>query len=498
MKQLVTSIFTRTMKQITRKGRRSLLILWVISIAVLSVLPGVQNALAAESATTTPHAPGLNPLQLETKFQQAYTKIGERYIENIQSITYMTGGLMEMLKTPGLEGFKYSDIVLRTQRLGSKKDDFQAFRLALQAIRSKTGAKVELDTLVSAMIRGMVGSLILDGHRDGYSAYLEPEKNRELVKYLRGETQTFGGVGVEIQFKDGLCRVTRPIPDTPAYRAGIRPGDVVIQVDGKPITTEDEAVDRMKGDPGTRVAVTIQREDVPEPVVYELTRETITQRESERILLPGAVGYIRLNSFNETSSRDLVENLRYLDGLGMKKCILDLRRNSGGLLKAAVEISNVFLPKGSLVVSTKGRQAGDNKEYRTPGVSPYTHIPLVVLVDEWTASAAEIVTGAIRDNRRGKAIGTTTFGKGTVQEVIPLDDNSSLKLTIAKYYTPSGTCINKTGIRPDYLVDLPDGHIVIPAGFKDTASIDLELLAKDLQIKKALEILGAPIPVPGT
>lgn len=497
MKRLVNNMSTPGMMPAQWSRHLSRLIL-LLAVIILSWMSGGRAAMAVESATPTPNAPGLNPLQLEAKFQQAYTKIDERYIENIQSITFMTGGLMEILKTPGLEDLKYSDIISRTQRLGSKKDDFLAFRLALQAIRSKKGPSVELDTLVSAMIRGMVGALMLDGHPDGYSAYLEPEKNKELVKYLKGETRSFGGVGVQIQFKDGLCRVICPIPDTPAYRAGIRPGDVVIQVDGKPVTTEDEAVDRMKGEPGTKVAVTIQREDVPDPVVYELTRETITQRELERILLPGNVGYIRLNSFNENSSRDLVENLNYLDGLGMKKCILDLRRNSGGLLKAAVEISNVFLPKGSLVVSTKGRQSGDNKEYRTPGVSPYTHIPLVVLVDEWTASAAEIVTGAIRDNRRGKAIGTVTFGKGTVQEVIPLDDNSALKLTIAKYYTPSGTCINRTGIRPDYIVKVPEGHVMNPAGFKDTAAIDMEMLAEDLQIKKALEILGAPIPVPGT
>lgn len=460
----------------------------------------LQNSIfaAEEVLPATGTATTLNPLQLEAKFQQAYSRIDERYIEDIQSITFMIGGFKEMLTLPGLESLKYSDIVSPKQRLGSKKDDFTAFRNALQAIRSKTGATVEMDLLVSAMIRGMVGSLILDGHKDGYSAYLEPEKNRELVRYLRGEAKTFGGIGVQIQFKDGLCRVIRPIPDTPAYRAGIRPGDVVIRVDGKEVATEDEAVDRMKGDPGTRVAVTIRREQVEEPVVYELTRETISQKELERILLPGNVGYIRLNSFNENSANELIENLRYLDGLGMKKCILDLRRNSGGLLKAAVEISNVFLPRGSLVVSTKGRQASDNKEYRTQNNSPYTHIPLVVLVDSYTASAAEIVTGAIRDNRRGKAVGITTFGKGTVQEVIPLDDNSALKLTIARYYTPSGVCINSTGIKPDYVIEVKEDEVLNPATFGEPSSIDLELLAADKQLKKSLEILGEPLPLPGT
>ncbi|MBE7489600.1 S41 family peptidase [bacterium] len=440
----------------------------------------------------------LNPLQLEAKFQQAYSRIDERYIEDIQSITFMIGGFKEMLTLAGLENLKYQDIVSPKQRLGSKKDDFTAFRNALQAIRSGTGGKVEMDLLVSAMIRGMVGALTLNGHKDGYSAYLEPEKNRELVRYLKGESKTFGGIGVQIQFKDGMCRVIRPIPDTPAYRAGIRPGDVVIMVDGKEVTTEDEAVDRMKGDPGSRVAVTIRRDKVEEPVIYELTRETISQKELERILLPGKVGYVRLNSFNETSSHELIENLRYLDGLGMKKCILDLRKNSGGLLKSAVEISNVFLPKGSLVVSTRGRQSSDNKEYRTQDNSPYTHIPLVVLVDNYTASAAEIVTGAIRDNRRGKAVGVTTFGKGTVQEVIPLDDSSALKLTIARYYTPSGVCINSTGIKPDYVVEVEEDHVLNPATFGEPSSIDIESLAADLQLKKSLEILGEPLPLPGT
>jgi carboxyl-terminal processing protease len=445
----------------------------------------------ANSATTTVSNSKLNALQLEAKFQEAYAKIGERYIDRIQSITFMIGGFRELLTVPGVEGLKYQDLVSPTQHLGSRKDDLTAFRTALQVIRSRMGGRVELDTLVSAMIRGMVKAL-----NDDYSTYLEPEKNRELVRFLKGETKSFGGIGVQIQFKDGLCKVTRPIPDTPAYRAGIRPGDVVVQVDGKEVTTEDEAVDRMKGEPGSRVAVTIQREEVAEPLTYDLIRQTISQPELEKILLPGSVGYVRLNSFNETSAKQLIENLNYLDGQGMKQCILDLRQNSGGLLKSAVEISAIFLPKGSLVVSTKGRQPNDTKEYRTRDTYPYARLPLVVLVDQFTASAAEIVTGAVRDNRRGKVVGLTTFGKGTVQEVIPLDDDSALKLTVAKYYTPIGECIHKTGIKPDYHVE--SKKLINPALFEEPSDIDLTEVSEDAQIKKALDLFNVTLPVQGT
>jgi carboxyl-terminal processing protease len=448
---------------------------------------------AVDSATASQEARRLNSLQLEAKFLEAYSKIQERYIDRIQSVTLMIYGFREMLAVPGLESLKYTDLVGPTQRLGGRKEDLAAFRNALQVIRARAGTQADLDKLVSAMIRGMVRAL-----HDDYSTYLEPEKNRELVKYLRGEAKSFGGIGVQIQFKEGQCKVIRPIPDTPAYRAGIRPGDVVLEIDGVQVTSEDEAVDRMKGDPGTPVAVTVQRSEVTDALTFQLLRQTITQPELEKILLPGEVGYIRLNSFNENSPKELLENVRYLEGQGMKKCILDLRRNSGGLLKAAVDISEIFLPKGSLVVSTKGRQVADSKEYRTRDAHSHTRLPLIVLVDEYTASAAEIVTGAVRDNRRGKVIGATTFGKGTVQEIIPLDDDSALKLTVAKYYTPVGECIHKTGIKPDYSVAVDANHVLNPALFEESAALDLNLVSQDTQIKRALDLFGVSLPTPGT
>jgi len=261
------------------------------------------------------------------------------------------------------------------------------------------------------------------------------------------------------------------------------------------VPSQDDALDRLKGDAGTPVVLTIQREGVPEHLTYKLVREIIhPQPELEKIMLTDTVGYVRLNSFNETSGKELLHNLRYLDGRGMKSCILDLRQNSGGLLTAAVEIADVFLPRGSPVVTTQGRRESDNKSYSTERNLPFTRIPLIILVDGQTASAAEIVTGAIRDNRRGKTIGMKTFGKGTVQEVIPLSDGSALKLTVARYYTPSGEMIDKKGINPDYLVPLDPKKMINPAGFQDTSKVELAVVALDLQLRKALELFGVPIP----
>jgi carboxyl-terminal processing protease len=460
---------------------------WLLLLLLLGVWSAPAGARDLQTAAVDP--PAFNPLQLERKFQDAYSIIEERYIDPVQSNTVMMKGFMEMLRLPELDAIKYSDLVNPTQRLGTTRDDFQAFRQALQNIRQNAAEPVNLDDLVSAMIRGMVGGL-----NDSYSIYLEPEKNRELQEMLRGERKSYAGIGIQFEFRENKCHVVTPIPDSPAYRAGILPGDAIIRVDGQPLENETTATDRISGEPGSTVLLTIERENVPEPLNFEIVRETIVQPELEKILLPQEIGYIRINSFNEHSSRALLENLRYLEGMGMKKCIVDLRRNAGGLLTAAVQISDIFLPRGSLVVTTRGRAPDTLKEHRTRGNYPYTRIPLVVLVDRFTASAAEIVTGAIRDNRRGIAVGETTFGKGTVQEVKQLDDNSALKLTVAKYYTPSGVSIDHKGIVPDHQVPMDPSHLVFPTQFADPGSIEVTQLMEDKQLRKALEILGMQFP----
>jgi carboxyl-terminal processing protease len=455
----------------------------------------------------------LNPIQAEKKFNEAFTCIEERYIEPVQVGNLMRKGFMEVLALPTLSGRQYSDLVAPAQKLTNRKVAFEAFREALKNCRSLSTVissasnavdivaesqetviePVDLDVIVSAMIRGMISSL-----RDDYSSYLEPAKTLELQQYLRGENQSFGGIGVHIQFKEGRCHVIRTLADTPAQKAGVLPGDIIQLVDGEPIPTEDIALDRIKGEPGTRIKLTIERSTVPEPLVYEVVREMIQQNGLERVLLANKVGYVRINSFNENTARDFERDMRFLDGYGMTSCILDLRQNYGGLLTSAVDVVNVLIPKGSLVVSTRGRIQANDKTYRTRRNLPFTRIPLVVLVDAQTASAAEIVTGAVRDNRRGKVVGVKTFGKGTVQEVIPLPDNSALKLTVARYYTPAGEMIDKRGITPDYEVKQNPTAVISLGNREPNDPVDLQTLTDDLQLKKALELLGVTIPTPGT
>jgi carboxyl-terminal processing protease len=448
----------------------------------------VAPVLAQEEAATQELA---NPILLERKFQDAYEIILERSLDPISSSTLMMKGFQSMRKSPSLEGVAYSDLVSPTQRLGNRSDDLAAFRSALRATRAKAQGPVDLEELVSALIHGMVEALRDEG--DHYCAYLEPDRNRELQEILKGELKSYAGIGISFEYRDNRCHVISPIPDSPAYRAGIRPGDAIVQVNGEELMSQDDATERISGDPGSRVILTVERKDVTEVLTYELIREMIVQPQLDKIMLPGNIGYVRINSFNEHTGKALLENLRYLEGLGMEKCLLDLRRNAGGLLTSAEEVSEVFLPKGSLIVGTQGR--GDEKPVRrvTRWNFPFTRIPLILLVDENTASAAEIVTGAIRDNRRGVAVGKTTFGKGTVQEVKQLADNSAIKLTVARYLTPSGAMIDRKGIDPDYAVETET--VVFPTKYSDPSTIDLAELAQDKQLRKAMEIFGYTFPI---
>lgn len=460
----------------------------ILLLLVVAPSPGLAQTLPPESPTQTVEQT-LNPFQAEEKFQMAYTIITQRYIEQIPTNLLLIKGVQRVLLLPELHDLQYSDLITPTQPLGSRRHDFEAFRSVLQTIRMRAAQTVDLGEVVSETIYGMVDAL-----DDEYSAYLEPQKNQELHEFLMGEQQSFGGIGIQYEFKNGRCKVIAPIPNTPAYRAGIRPGDIILEVDGIPIKSVDDASTRMTGEPGSRLELKIERADVYDPIEFALIREMVSQPALEKVLLPGQIGYVRINSFTEQTAEVLLQNLRYLDGLGMEKCLLDLRRNSGGLLDAAIDVSSILLPPGSLVVSTKGRTQLAEKNYRTSRGSDFTRLPLVVLVDEYTASAAEIVTGAVIDNRRGRSVGQTTFGKGTVQEVIQLPDNSALKLTIARYHTPSGRMIDKKGIKPNYSVS-SETYLNPAILFRPGEEIDLTKLADDRQVKFALELLGQRIPV---
>lgn len=294
------------------------------------------------------------------------------------------------------------------------------------------------DTLVDAAIKGL--SAVLDPH----TSYFAEKEVDELKVHTEGE---FGGLGITIGVRENNLTVISPLVGTPAHRMGIQAGDRIVEIDGKGTRgiSVDDAVGKLRGKPGTKVTVKIWRTGMAEPVPYTITREVI-KIESVPFsgLLPGKIGYIKLVQFAKPTASDVEKALRKLKAQGATSYILDLRYNPGGLLNQAAEISELFLPPGRVIVSTKGRITSQNSELssaREPVVD--TTVPLVVLVNGGSASASEIVSGAIQDWDRGVVLGTQSFGKGSVQTLLPMDQTHLLKLTMAFYYTPSGRCINK-------------------------------------------------------
>ena len=293
--------------------------------------------------------------------------------------------------------------------------------------------------LIAGAIKGMVGTL------DPHSQYLDAAAVRDLKTSTQG---SFGGIGIQIGIRDNRLTVIAPMVGTPAARLGLMAGDRITKIEGratKGITTE-EAVAKLRGDPGTQVSITLEREGAAEPMDYTITRALI---EIPSItysgLLRDKIGYIWLTNFSEKSGPDLGRAIRDLKSQGMRKLILDLRNNPGGLLNEAVEVSSYFLDKGSMVVFTKGRMADAERQFKVttnPLFGPGDG-PMVVLVNQGSASASEIVAGAMQDWDRALIVGQTSFGKGSVQTVMPLADSIAVKLTTAKYYTPSGRCIHR-------------------------------------------------------
>lgn len=313
---------------------------------------------------------------------------------------------------------------------------------------------VDEDRLIDGAIRGMVGTL------DPHSSYLNPEEYALLESDTTGQ---FGGIGVEIDGRGDYLTVLAPIPGSPAARAGVRAGDEILSIDGHDARgiDVDEAVRRMRGAPGTHVRVVLRRRGVSEPLRLDLVREVIHVASVESRLLPESIGYVALRSFQERASEELSQALDRLTqsaGGRLRGLVLDLRNNPGGLLDEAVIVADEFLRDG-VIVTTRGRNGTAQDEARAHAAGTRPEFPMVVLVNEYTASAAEIVAGALQDHRRALIVGTRTFGKGSVQTIIDLPDGGALKLTIARYYTPSGRSIQAQGIAPDVQVeqlDLPE------------------------------------------
>lgn len=324
--------------------------------------------------------------------------------------------------------------------------EIELFSDALTFIRQNYVDEVKAKDLIYGALKGMLASL------DPYSQFMDPDSFKEIKVETKGE---FGGLGIEISIKDGLLTIISPLEDTPAHKAGIKPGDRIVKIDGestKDITLLD-AVKKLRGKAGTDVTLTILREDERRIFDIKVTRAVIKIESIKGVtILEDNIGYIRLTEFQERSPRDLESALKKLKSEGMDSLILDLRNNPGGLLDVAVKVADKFIERDKDIVITKGRAKEMEVTYRAKE-KPQNAFPLVVLVNGGSASASEIVAGAIQDNKRGIIVGTKTFGKGSVQTVIPLKDESALRLTTAKYFTPSGRVIRDEGIMPDVVVE---------------------------------------------
>ena len=390
------------------------------------------------------------------------------------------------------------------------KEDYESletFTNLLSIVKKNYVDEVNTKELITGAINGMLNSM------DPHSAYLTPELYKELQMDTQGR---FGGLGIEITTRNGVLTVVSPIEDTPAFRAGIKAGDQILKIEDeftKDMTLMD-AVKKMRGPKGTKINLSIKREGVPELLNFSIVRDTVRVQSVRSRVLEEGYAYIRLAQFQERSDRDLLKALEKLSSEkgGIKGLVLDLRNNPGGLLTQAVRVADLFLDSG-LIVYTEGRVENQRQKYFARKEGSWTEFPMVVLVNGGSASASEIVAGAVQDHKRAVILGTKTFGKGSVQTILPLDDNSALRLTTARYYTPKGRSIQATGIVPDIVIEnvpvqeakaeekkrlgireenLP-GHLQNQQEQKDKekqAQQEVEEnIENDAQLKRALELL---------
>ncbi|HKQ33847.1 MAG TPA: S41 family peptidase [Nitrospiraceae bacterium] len=343
----------------------------------------------------------------------------------------------------------------RTGHATETYEELKTFSEVLTQVQKSYVDETKVKDLVQGAIRGMLSTL------DPHSAYMTPDMFKEMQVETKGE---FGGVGIQIGVKENRLAVIAPIEGTPAYRAGVKAGDFITKVNDE--TTKDltlmDAVQKMRGPKGSKVNLTIQREGTPDPLQFTLVRDTI-KIESVKSKILDNIGYVRLTQFQESTGRDLSKVLKQFKEQKLQSTILDLRNNPGGLLTASVEVSEQFLPGGKLVVYTKGRESKKD-EWIAKGKDQMDDSPMIVLINEGSASASEIVAGALQDYGRAVIVGTTSFGKGSVQTILPLGDGSGLRLTTAKYYTPKGRSIQSTGITPDIVVKAQPPTTVAKAG----------------------------------
>ena len=385
---------------------------------------------------------------------------------------------MRLLQKAGLVGlglFAGVSISLQYSAIADKEthatplpvEELRTFSEVFGRIKSDYVEPVTDKKLITDAIAGMLNGL------DPHSAYLDADAFKELQVGTHGE---FGGLGIEVGMEDGVVKVISPIEDTPAYQAGIKPGDFIIKIDDTLIKgmSLNDAVKRMRGKPGSKIVLTIIRKSEPKPFEVTLVRAVIKVQSVKSKLLELGYGFVRITQFQEMTGQNLASALEKLvkENKGpLKGLVLDLRNDPGGLLTGAVAVSSAFLPKDSLVVYTDGRtedakmrltanpenylRSNSDKDYLKMVPASIKSVPLIVLVNAGTASASEIVAGALQDHKRAVIMGEQTFGKGSVQTVLPLGNGTGIKLTTARYYTPGGRSIQAKGIEPDILVEDP-------------------------------------------
>ena len=348
-------------------------------------------------------------------------------------------------------------------------EELKSFTQALEIVQRNYVENPDDRELIEGAIRGMIASL------DPHSSYMTERQFKEMNMDIKGE---FTGVGIQIGIKNQQLTIIAPIEDTPGFRAGLAAGDKILKINDewtKDISIE-QAVDKMRGPRGTPVRLTILREGWDKPKEFKIVRDVIKVASVKSRMLNDSIGYAKVIQFQGQTAEELEKALKSLEAKGMKKLVLDLRNDPGGLLDASVDVSSKFLPKDSLVVYLQGRQKADRKDFLTTSSETPRNYPVVVLVNTGSASASEIVSGALQDSKRALIVGTQTFGKGSVQTVFPLEGGGGLRLTTAKYYTPSGRSIQNVGITPDIEVKLPPVKEA-----KNGDSMHLVLREKDLE-----------------
>ena len=397
---------------------------------------------------------------------------------------------MRRFLVPLLAGtFFFAGFLAGASKPAEGEDEYSYLKLftdVLKIVKENYVEEPNIKKLIYGALSGMVSSL------DPFSAFFPPDKYKEFMEETEGE---FGGVGIEISLEKGRPVVVAPIEGTPAFKAGLRAGDIILAVDGEDTFGKSllEIVKKIRGKPGTRVRLTIMRKGLDKPITVEIKRAVI-KIESVKYVKHGDIGYVKLTQFQHYTSRDLRKALKDLFSQGVKGLVIDLRNNPGGLLSEAVKVSDLFLPEGKLIVYTKGRRDEEKYYAKEPALVP-PGMPVVVLINRGSASASEIVTGALQDHHRAIIVGEKSFGKASVQNIIPLEDGSAIKITVAYYYTPSGRLIHGKGIDPDVKVAMDEktweklAQTIRKMRIEGNGSKVILLPDIDVQLKKAFEVI---------